>query len=177
MFTYSRFCVFAWLRFCAFWCFLWFWCFLVLFCAWENIFVNKKKFKTALITSFILLLKSYSVMCKLLLAWICSNCHKLHLFKFVESYKRLFHHSGNWNFLKYITLRTTVVCKEPQETSNGRFSMDASTHPMETSSRDSYNLQEFYLDIYIICPRLAELKYFKIHFKYILKHTVKKNWC
>ena len=60
------FCAFAWLRFCVFWCFLMllvlyvhfvlfvllaaFWCFLCV----QNLFV-KKKFKTALITSFILL--------------------------------------------------------------------------------------------------------------------------
>ena len=51
------FCAFAWLCFCAFWCFL---CFLVLICAFWCLFVlsqkNNKKFKTALITSFILLL-------------------------------------------------------------------------------------------------------------------------
>ena len=63
-FTYLRFCVFAWLRFGAFWCFLCFWClfvffvaFFVLFCACK-IFSekNNKKLKTALMTSFILLL-------------------------------------------------------------------------------------------------------------------------
>ena len=43
------FCAFAWLRLCAFWDFWCFWCVL-------NLFV-KKGFKTALITSFILLLK------------------------------------------------------------------------------------------------------------------------
>ena len=76
LFAYLRFRVFAWLSFCAFWCFLCFWWFLVLsvvfgafqcflcffvlfgeFWCVQNLFVKKKKeFKTALITSFILLL-------------------------------------------------------------------------------------------------------------------------
>ena len=56
------FCAFAWaslcllvlfVLFCAFFCFFWF------LCMW-NLFVKKKKFKTALITSFILLLIEYA---------------------------------------------------------------------------------------------------------------------
>ena len=54
LFAYLHFCAFAWLRFCAFCAFVLldaFWCV-------QNLFVKKKKFKTALITSFILLLVS-----------------------------------------------------------------------------------------------------------------------
>ena len=51
-------CLFAFLCFClvALLCFLCFWCFLVLFCSCLNLFVKNNKFKTILITSFILLL-------------------------------------------------------------------------------------------------------------------------
>ena len=58
------FCIFAWLRFCAFGAFLCFWCFFVLFgaffvlfmlfCACEIFLLKNKKFKTALIISFVL---------------------------------------------------------------------------------------------------------------------------
>ena len=45
--------LFAYLRFFCFWCFVRFWCL-------RNLFVKKKKeFKTALITSFILLLRIF----------------------------------------------------------------------------------------------------------------------
>ena len=49
LFAYLRFCAFAWLRFCAFYAFCAFWCV-------RNLFVKNEKFKTVLITSFILLL-------------------------------------------------------------------------------------------------------------------------
>ena len=50
------FCAFAWLRLCAF-VLLCFWCFWCFWCV-QNLFVTKNKgFKTALITSFILLIK------------------------------------------------------------------------------------------------------------------------
>ena len=50
------FCAFAWLRVCVFSCFLLFLCFLCV----QNLFVKKnEKFKTTLITSFILLLTYY----------------------------------------------------------------------------------------------------------------------
>ena len=59
LFAFLCFCFVAFLCFLCFWCF---WCFLVLFGAFwcvRNLFVkNNKKFKTALITSFILLLRS-----------------------------------------------------------------------------------------------------------------------
>ena len=52
-------CNFSWLRFCAFWCFCSFGafqCFLVLFVRVKSFRKKRKKSKTALITSFILLL-------------------------------------------------------------------------------------------------------------------------
>ena len=64
------FCAFARLYFCVFWCFLCFLCSWRFWCFWcvQNLFVKKKKeFKTALITSFILLL------IKMLMEQICNN--------------------------------------------------------------------------------------------------------
>ena len=55
------FLCFLWfLCFLCFWCFWCFWCFLCFLCflCVRNIFVKNKEFKTALITSFILLLNS-----------------------------------------------------------------------------------------------------------------------
>ena len=42
-------------------------------------------------------------------SWLCYLCHKLRFFKFVESVKGLFHHSGNCMFFIYIRLRTKTT--------------------------------------------------------------------
>ena len=59
LFTFLYFCLVAFLYFLCFWCFLvlfgTFWCFWCFLCV-QNLSIKKKKFKTALITSFILLL-------------------------------------------------------------------------------------------------------------------------
>ena len=49
---------------------------------------------------------------------LCCYCHKLRFFKFVESFKGLFHHSGNWMYLICIRLWTTTTSDEMNFTKN-----------------------------------------------------------
>ena len=78
------FCAFAWLHFCSLWCFLVlfgvfsaFWCFLCFWWVW-NLFVKKKEeIKTALIASFILLLKFILLQAWTFLITIFFNYHNL----------------------------------------------------------------------------------------------------
>ena len=76
---FFAFCAFAWLRFCAFrafdffWCFLWVQNLLVLFVRAKSFREKKQneKFKTVLITSFLLLLNVYLL--KLSFSYFCAK--------------------------------------------------------------------------------------------------------